>query len=255
MTSKCIKFNLELQKNILKFGYGINYKYEGMLTHSFNRFYIITKFILPSIGDIRFSHLTFDDSCSYMNKEYAPNTDSSRYLKELKTYCNKLKPPFSYYSKLIKSYNSTVYDSLENKIKPLLPKRPRQKHGLVTSLVSEFIGLAYEGISSFLQRRWDIALKRAVLAMDNEINAQRNKLLKLDNNMLMYGIYNAEMLEKLINTVHNIHNVTSSHERLFAGEHNPTLFRLLYTSNLGIQQYAFNSLLYLRVIQDKYISL
>ena len=91
--------------------------------------------------------------------------------------------------------------------------------------------------------------------MYNEINAQHNKLLKLDNNMLMYGIYNAEMLEKLINTIHNIHNVTSSHKRLFAGEHNSTLFRLLYTSNLGIQQYVFNSLLYLRVKQDKYISL
>ena len=255
VTCKCIKFDLELQKNILKFGYGINYKYEGMLMHSFDRFYIITKFILPLIGDIRFSHLTFDDSCSYMNKEYAPNMDSSKYLKELKTYCNKLKPFVTYYSKLIKSYNNTVHDILENKIKPLLPKRPRQKHGLVTTLVSGFIGLAYEGISSFLQRKWDNVLKRAVLAMDNEINAQCNKLLKLDNTMLMYGIYNAETLEKLINTIHNIHNVTSSHERLFAGEHNPTIFRLLYTNNLGIQQYAFNSLLYLRVIQDKYISL
>ena len=93
-----------------------------MLMHSFNRFYIITKFILPSIGDIRFSHLTFDDSCSYMNKEYTPNTDSSKYLKELKMYCNKLKPFVSYYFKLIKSYNNTVYDIIENKIKPLLPK-------------------------------------------------------------------------------------------------------------------------------------
>ena len=52
-----------------------------------------------------------------------------------------------------------------------------------------------------------------------------------------------------------IHNVTSSHERLFAGEHNPALFRLLYTNALGIQQYAFSSLLFLRVVQDKYISL
>ena len=205
VTSKCIKFDPELQKNVLKFGYGINYKYEGMLMHSFNRFYIITKFILPSTGDIRFSHLTFDDSCSYMNKEYVPNKDSSKYLKELK--------------------------------------------------MSGFIGLAYEGISSFLQRKWDNALKRAVLAMDNEINVQCNKLLKLGNTMLMYGIYNAETLEKLINTVHNNHNVTSSHERLFAGEHNPAIFRFLYTNNLGIQQYAFNSLLFLRVIQDKYISL
>ena len=171
MTSKCIKFDAELQKNILKFGYGINYKYEGMLTYSFDRFYIIAKFILPSIGDIRFLHLTFDDSCSYMNKEYTPNMDSSKYLKELKTYCNKLKPFISYYSNLIKSYNSTVYYLLENKIKLLLPKRPRQKSGLVTTLVSGFKGLAYEGISSFPQRKWDNAFKRAVLAMDSEINA------------------------------------------------------------------------------------
>ena len=65
--------------------------------------------------------------------------------------------------------------------------------------------------------------------------------------MLMYGIHNAETLEKLINTVQEIHNVTSSHERLFAGKHNPALFRLLYTNALGVQQYAFDSLLFLRM--------
>ena len=94
-----------------------------------------------------------------------------------------------------------------------------------------------------------------MIAMNNEVNFQCNKLLKLDNTMLMYRIYNAETLEKLINTVQEIHNVTSSHERLFAGEHNPALFRLLYTNALGIQQYAFNSLLFLRIVQDEYISL
>ena len=48
--------------------------------------------------------------------------------------------------------------------------------------------------------------------------------MKLDNKMFMYGIYNAETLEKLINTVHKIHNTTSSHEKLFAGEHNHSIF-------------------------------
>ena len=79
--------------------------------------------------------------------------------------------------------------------------------------------------------------------------------MKLDNTILMYGIYNAETLEKLIKTVHEIHNATSSHEKLFAGEHNHSLFRMLHTDALGIQQYATNSLLFLRIIQDKYISL
>ena len=89
--------------------------------------------------------------------------------------------------------------------------------------------------------------------MSNHTSIQHNKLIKLDNTMLMYGICNAETLEKLINTVQEIHNVTSSHEKLFAGEHNPAFFRMLYMDALGIQQYAINSLIFLRVIQDKYI--
>ena len=79
--------------------------------------------------------------------------------------------------------------------------------------------------------------------------------MKLDDTMLMYGIYNADMLEKLIRTVHEIHNTTSSHEKLFAGEHDHSVFRILYTHSLGLQQYSTNSLIYLRIIQDKYISL
>ena len=102
MMSRGIKFNLELQKNILKFGYGIDYKYEGMLAHSFDRFYIVTKFMLLSMGDIKFSKLNLDHTCVYMNKEYAPNRDSRKYLTELKTYCNKIKPFVFHYNNLIK---------------------------------------------------------------------------------------------------------------------------------------------------------
>ena len=79
--------------------------------------------------------------------------------------------------------------------------------------------------------------------------------MKLDDTMLMYGIYNVEMLEKLIKTVHKIHNTTSSHEKLFAGEYNHSIFRILYTHSLGLQHYSTSSLLYFRIIQDKYISL
>ena len=91
--------------------------------------------------------------------------------------------------------------------------------------------------------------------MDDKANIQHNKLLKSENSMLLYGVYNAKTLEKLINTVHNIHNTTSSHERLFTGEHGPSIFWTLYVHSLGIQQYSTNSLLYLRVIHDKYIAL
>ena len=71
----------------------------------------------------------------------------------------------------------------------------------------------------------------------------------------MYGVYNAETLEKLIKTVHRIHNTTSSHERLFVGEHSPSTFRTLYAHSLGLEHYSTNSILYLRIIQDKYVTL
>ena len=54
--------------------------------------------------------------------------------------------------------------------------------------------------------------------MDSKTTIQCNKLMQLQNSMLMYRVYNAEMVEKLINCVHHIHNMTSSHKRLFAGQ-------------------------------------
>ena len=91
--------------------------------------------------------------------------------------------------------------------------------------------------------------------MDGKTTIHCNKLMQLENAMLMYGIYNAEMLEKLINIVHHIHNMTSSHERLFAGQQSSLTLRSLYASTLGLQHYSINSLLYLRTVQDKYIAL
>ena len=91
--------------------------------------------------------------------------------------------------------------------------------------------------------------------MDSKATIQHKKLLQLENSMLMYGVYNAEMLENLINTVHNIHNTTSLHERLLAGQQSSLSLKLLYAHSLGLPHYSINSLLYLRTIQDKYIAL
>ena len=91
--------------------------------------------------------------------------------------------------------------------------------------------------------------------MDNKATIQHIKQMQLENPMLMYGIYNMETLEKLINTVHNIHNTTSSYERLFVGQHSSITFKSLYAHSLGLHHYSINSLLYFRTIQDKYIAL
>ena len=84
------------------------------------------------------------------------------------------------------------------------------------------------------------ALHKAVKAMNSRTSIQHNKLIQLENSMLMYGIYNAEMLEKLIDTIHHMHNTTSSHERLFAGQQSSLTLRSLYANALGLQHYSIN---------------
>ena len=144
----------ELQKNILNFGYGINYKYEGMLAHSLDRYYVVTKFILPLIGDLKFPNLNYDNTCAYLDSKNAQNTEVRKYILDLRSFCKKIEPFIVYHRRLIKSYNNTAHNILENGINLLLPQVPRkQKCGIITTPVSGFIGLAYEGISIFLHHR------------------------------------------------------------------------------------------------------
>ena len=42
-----------------------------MLAHSFDRFYVVSKFMLPSIGDLTFSNLNYDNMCAYLDNKSA----------------------------------------------------------------------------------------------------------------------------------------------------------------------------------------
>ena len=77
--------------------------------------------------------------------------------------------------------------------------------------------------------------------------------MQLENSMVMYGTYNVETQEKLINTLHHIHNVKTPYEKLFAEKQDTGLFHPIYVNMQGIQHYSINSLLYLRNIKEKYV--
>ena len=97
--STCTKSKPELKTNIVKFSYGINYKYEGMLAHSFDRFYVVTKFMLPLLGDLNFSEVNYDNTCAYLDNRNAQNTETQKYMLDLKTFCRKIEPFVTYYKR------------------------------------------------------------------------------------------------------------------------------------------------------------
>ena len=45
-----------------------------------------------------------------------------------------------------------------------------------------------------------------------------NKIFHLEDSMVMYGIYNSDTLEALIDTVHRLPNQSTWNERLFVGQ-------------------------------------
>ena len=60
--------------------------------------------------------------------------------------------------------------------------------------------------------------------------------------MVMYRIYNSETLEKLITTVHRMHNLTTLNEKLFAGT--LSYWYTWYLTKDGIGHYAINFLIF-----------
>ena len=115
-----------------------------MLSHSFDQFYIVTKFELPKTKDLRLATFKFDFECSYANHT-SSNTNYAKLLK----YCMKIMPYAQLYQRQIQYYNQTAYDTLTNDIGKILPiflTNNRQKHGAILasilgSVASSVIGL------------------------------------------------------------------------------------------------------------------
>ena len=113
--------------------------------------------------------------------------------------------------------------------------------------------MTHEGISSVLHNRRHKALHKAVVTMENKVNLQHYKVIHLEDSMVMYGIYNAETSDKLTTVLHQMHNITTPNERLFASELGSSF--TWYLTKEGVNHFAINTLLYLRMLREKYVKM
>ena len=97
----------ELKRKILifNFGYRINFKYEGMLSHSFDRFNVVIKFILPTIKDLKVFKTEFDSTCNYLNVDLNQNKFPTPNIQNIKHSCRKIITFIDFYKKQIDYYN------------------------------------------------------------------------------------------------------------------------------------------------------
>ena len=99
----------ELKSNVLNITCRASLKYEGMLYHSHDRFYVVTKYEIPKVQDLKLTTFTFDLTCEHLNN---PKSYIHWYLK----HCQKIAPYVNFYQKQIEYYNKTTYGILEKEI-------------------------------------------------------------------------------------------------------------------------------------------
>ena len=106
------------------------------------------------------------------------------------------------------------------------PFNNRKKRFLTTILrriASKVIGLAFEGISSFLHHKRHKALQKAVNVINSKSEIDHKRVYHLEDTMIMYGKYNSDTLMELVKTVHQMQNVTTWKEKIFVSEMNKWL--------------------------------
>ena len=143
-----------------------------------------TKFVLPTTKDLKFP---------------------TQYIPDIKNLCNKIIPLIDFCKKQIDFYNQTAFEILNKRYffdATKFSKIQKEKRSIISSLVTGFISLAYEDISSYLHNKRQRALHQAFMVMENKVNLECNTILNLEGPRVIYTIYNSDTVEKLIG--HNV---------------------------------------------------
>ena len=145
---------------------------------------------------------------------------------------------------------------MQNKIGLILPNFNNRKKRFLTTILgtvaTKIIGLAFEGISSFLHHKRHKALQKAVNALNSGTNIDHNKVYHLEDTMIMYGKYNSDTLMELVNTVHQMQNVTMWKETVFVSEMNDWLKCKLEDIHSEFD-YSMDAVLFLTTVNEKYM--
>ena len=114
----------ELKQNVLRFGYRVNFRYEGMLANLFDRFYVVTRIEIPKVLDLNLTVFQFDYNCTHVaNIEKDTRFKVPDMIRDMfNVYSQNIIPYMYLYKHQVEYYEKTVYNILEKDIGMILPK-------------------------------------------------------------------------------------------------------------------------------------
>ena len=88
--------------------------------------------------------------------------------------------------------------------------------------------------------------------MNSKTSIDHNRVYHLEDTMIMYGKYNSDTLMELVNTVHQMQNVTMWKEQIFVSKMNDWLKCKL--ENICSEfDYSMDAVLFLTTNKEKYV--
>ena len=148
--------------------------------------------------------------------------------------------PVHNHSSIGKANNSQVLD--------------REKRGFLAflPLIGKVATIAVEALGSYLQRKRNKAIAKALEAIQSGRFLEKNHLYKLDKDFVMYGEYDVQSTDGLIKLLSNLNNRTVTLEDMLNGK-----FRLItnrYLENYrGTEIYAHQVSMYVQAMTERYI--
>ena len=128
-------------------------------------------------------------------------------------------------------------------------KRKRRGLQVFLSALPVLITLTVESISSFLKHKQERQITDAVKTMRQDQSITANRLQQNSNDFLMYGRYNVETLDKIIETVNALHAKQTELEKVFASTDFSQAKAFLHSISFG-----FDLQMYMRLTEEEHVN-
>ena len=151
-----------------------------------------------------------------------------------------------------------LYGLLENDLYSVLPQLrcgsravcPHRALGtLLVSVATGLITLAVESLGSYLRNKQEKRINDAVIAMHEDNTVVRNVLQQYSNDFLMYGHYNVETLEKVIQTVNSLHARQTQLEEVFAKTQSGCIDEVIDAISFNFELH-----LYMKLVEEEHVN-
>ena len=249
-----------LRKNKLVAKYGTNFRYLGIVKNGLDRVTVVTSIPIPRFENVKIKPINFAkcaqslDNVDVKGHGKMADTQASKAAKE---WCAQAIPYMEYLQQQEKYYIDKVHELLCDDLYSALPELKltsgplRKRRGIGTLIllaIPGLITLAVESVSSWIKGKQQKRVDEAVSAMRAESQVDRNKLRQYSNDFLMYGKYNVNMLQNVIDTVNAMHRRQTELEKQASGRAFGDTDTLVESMKFG-----FNLQMYMKVSDDEHV--